>query len=115
MQQKHKGLKLRAKLKIASEISYACNGVISTLNRVVRRFSNADNLVNTNGYKDFAPRILTGQDDKYSETLKYAVDNHNIKNVALTGPYGSGKSTILKTFEHRYPEFQYLNLSLSTF
>lgn len=37
-----------------------------------------------------------------------------IKNIAITGPYGAGKSSIIQTLERDYPEFKYLNLSLAT-
>lgn len=35
-------------------------------------------------------------------------------NIALTGPYGSGKSSILVTLKEDYPEHHYLNISLAT-
>lgn len=35
-------------------------------------------------------------------------------NIALTGPYGSGKSSILITLKEDYPEHHYLNISLAT-
>lgn len=37
-----------------------------------------------------------------------------IKNIAITGPYGAGKSSIIQTLERDYPTFKYLNLSLAT-
>ena len=35
-------------------------------------------------------------------------------NIALTGPYGSGKSSILITLKEDFPEHHYLNISLAT-
>ena len=35
-------------------------------------------------------------------------------NIALTGPYGSGKSSILLTLKEDFPEHHYLNISLAT-
>ena len=35
-------------------------------------------------------------------------------NIALTGPYGSGKSSILITLEEDFPQHHYLNISLAT-
>lgn len=40
-------------------------------------------------------------------------DKH-VKNIALTGPYGSGKSSILLTLQERFPEYEYLSISLAT-
>ena len=56
----------------------------------------------------------------YSKALQWALENReveDIKNIALTGPYGSGKSTILKTFQKNYKgtNFKFLNISLATF
>ena len=44
------------------------------------------------------------------------LDDKNIKNVALAGAYGSGKSSILKTFEKKYKnKYEFLNISLADF
>ena len=56
----------------------------------------------------------------YFKALKWAVENatkEDIKNIALTGPYGSGKSSILKKFEQDIDKkkFRCLNISLATF
>lgn len=51
----------------------------------------------------------------YIESIKWAVQNKNVKNIALTGFYGTGKSTILNTFKKRNKGFKYLQISLSTF
>lgn len=60
------------------------------------------------------------KDGHYSNMLLWALQNRNekdIKNIALTGPYGSGKSSILKTFENKYQseDLVFLNISLATF
>ena len=41
--------------------------------------------------------ITAGKMRKYF-SLKNGIDNKNIKNIALAGAYGSGKSSILKTY-----------------
>lgn len=41
--------------------------------------------------------------------------NDDIKNIALTGTYGSGKSSIIRTFQKKYEEYNYLNISLASF
>lgn len=61
----------------------------------------------------------------YNKKLFWALDNRkqeNIKNIAITGYYGSGKSSILKTFIKNYDKaknpkkgFKFLELSLATF
>lgn len=67
-----------------------------------------------------APKIITEEVelkkiDSYLTNLKKAINTEDINNIALTGSYGSGKSTILKTFQHYNPQFKYLNISLASF
>ncbi len=57
---------------------------------------------------------------QYSTALLWALKNRkkeDIKNIALTGAYGSGKSSILKTFQKNYKgsDLKFLNISLATF
>lgn len=54
------------------------------------------------------------------QALNWALRNRkkqDIKNIALTGPYGSGKSSILKTFQnrHKVKGLKFLFISLATF
>lgn len=56
------------------------------------------------------PRI-----QKYLRHIKNAIDNKDIKNLALSGVYGSGKSTIIKSFKSQYSNFEILNISLASF
>ncbi len=56
----------------------------------------------------------------YQKALDWALknqDKNDIKNIALTGPYGSGKSSILKTYTSNYQgkDLKFLNISLATF
>ena len=52
---------------------------------------------------------------EYIIRLKNAIDQSNVFNMALTGSYGAGKSSILKTFKAYYPEYHYVNVSLASF
>ncbi len=71
---------------------------------------------------NLAPKILTDPSDlekikPYLDSLQGAIQADGINNIAITGSYGSGKSTILRTFQHQNQskEYQYLNLSLASF
>ncbi len=37
-----------------------------------------------------------------------------VRNIALTGPYGSGKSSVLYTLQQKYTKYKYLQISLAT-
>lgn len=60
-------------------------------------------------------------DGIFCDTLYWALKNRKekeIRNVAITGPYGSGKSSLLKTFKEKHkkdPDLKFLNISLATF
>ncbi len=55
------------------------------------------------------------EDDVYSQLLWEAIRDKDVQNIAITGPYGSGKSSIIKAFQKSHPEYKYLNLSLANF
>ncbi|NMZ49474.1 hypothetical protein [Pseudomonas poae] len=53
--------------------------------------------------------------DRYERELLGALGKDEVLNIALTGGYGAGKSSVLKTFFERHPEFQTAYVSLATF
>jgi len=63
---------------------------------------------------DLAPTDEADKNGVYAEALKYAMGNKRVFNIALTGPYGSGKSSIIKSFLKRFPR-RALNISLAAF
>lgn len=70
--------------------------------------------------KPLLPIELTNEDSSFQtveelhEVLRKAIDEGNIKNIALTGPFGSGKSSILHTLRKIHKDFDYLPISLAT-
>lgn len=68
-----------------------------------------------------APKVITEESEKekikpYLDALIKAVNTKDVNNIAITGSYGSGKSTILKTFQEEYKSyFRFLNVSLASF
>ncbi|WP_446010082.1 YobI family P-loop NTPase [Candidatus Electrothrix sp.] len=65
-------------------------------------------------FTDLAPIDSADSDGTYSKALHYAFSNPQIKNIALSGPYGSGKSSIIKTYEKK-SSLNFLNISLASF
>lgn len=63
---------------------------------------------------DLAPTDEADKEGVYAEALNYATNNERVFNIALTGPYGSGKSSIIKSFLKRYQR-PALNISLAAF
>lgn len=66
-------------------------------------------------YLSLTPIANADEDNVYSEMLKFALSQDKISNIAVTGPYGSGKSSVLLTFQMQNPTWKYLNISLATF
>ncbi|MFW2554260.1 hypothetical protein [Aliarcobacter butzleri] len=55
-------------------------------------------------------------DNTYLNYLESALNNKDITNIALSGPYGSGKSSILKVLTEKLSNnYSFLNISLATF
>lgn len=51
----------------------------------------------------------------YIKALEYSIDDNEIFNIAITGLYGSGKTSILKTYKNKHQEKKILNISLASF
>lgn len=75
----------------------------------------ADN--NTWKQKALTPIVLKDTDDSFNtvKDLLNAIANDEILNIAVTGPYGSGKSSVIKTFKERVDkDVKILDISLAT-
>lgn len=66
------------------------------------------------------PKVLTSEDSSYktvkelNEVIEEALKKGEIRNIALTGPFGSGKSSILLTLRKNFGNYEYLPISLAT-
>lgn len=66
-------------------------------------------------YRDLAPSDNIENGSEYLHALEWALANERVKNIALTGPYGSGKSSIIETYIKRHPHLDCLKISMATF
>lgn len=94
------------------------NYTISILNKWAAKFNIP--IIQNEDYQSLTPIDDADEDSTYANAILWALENRNtknIRNIALTGSYGSGKSSIIKTFQKRYKESEYkfLNISLATF
>ncbi len=69
---------------------------------------------NKSKFVDLAPTDAAAKSGIYSEALFFAINNDKISNIALTGPYGSGKSSIIRSFLKKYRR-PALQISLAAF
>jgi hypothetical protein len=94
------------------------NKIIEKLESISFKYRNDDE--ESLAYSSLSPIDNGDENGHYSRALFWALKNRkkeDIKNIALTGSYGSGKSSILKTFQKNYKgnDLKFLNISLATF
>lgn len=71
--------------------------------------------------KEYKFRKLTSKSDienmdAYKEAIDFALNDNEISNIALTGNYGSGKSSILETYKaQQNVKHKFIHISLSYF
>jgi len=65
-------------------------------------------------FVDLAPTDEADKAGVYAEAILFATNNAKVSNIALTGPYGSGKSSIIQSFLKKYPRTA-LQISLAAF
>lgn len=51
----------------------------------------------------------------YKEALDFAFDDQDIKNIAISGSYSAGKSSIIETYEKKHLNKKFLHISLAHF
>jgi len=74
--------------------------------------SNDKSLEKSEKFVDLAP-ITNANIETYSEALRFGVNNDRILNIALSGPYGAGKSSIIQTFDKQNEDVNCLYISLA--
>jgi hypothetical protein len=70
-------------------------------------------------YISLSPTDNAEEVDDYLNALEWALNKRDkIKNIAIAGPYGAGKSSIINTFRNKYKsnnDYKFLHISLATF
>lgn len=107
---------------VINKISNFWIRILNRLNVLLRIGSNKiENRLGDSSFiqDSLSPKLLTGEElnkiNPYIKRIDDGVKNPYITNIALMGSYGSGKSTIIKNFECKHPEYKVLNLSLGSY
>lgn len=66
-------------------------------------------------YEALTPTDNIGHGEEYLAALGWALSQPNIHNIAVSGPYGSGKSSAIKTYLKKYEDNEVIYISLATF
>ena len=53
--------------------------------------------------------------DIYNQAFDFIFKDDEIKNVAISGPYGAGKSSLLETYKSIHGEKKFIHISLAHF
>ncbi len=51
----------------------------------------------------------------YKDAIDFAFENPDVKNIAISGAYGSGKSSILASYKKKNPDKKFVHISLAHF
>lgn len=71
-----------------------------------------------NVYMDLLPTNKAEKVEEYNNALDWAInENKRIKNIAITGPYGSGKSSVINSYieNNKKKKNKFLKISLAEF
>lgn len=67
-------------------------------------------------YDTLTPKIITGSSvEPYFDALDFAFSKSDVKNIAITGPYGAGKSTVILSYLKSRLKKDFINVSLADF
>lgn len=92
------------------------NNSINNYNLKLRNYIKEISIVNNpNSFEDLTPTTYSEESKEYCKTIDWALHNDKIRNIAITGVYGAGKSSIIQSYREQHCEHKYLNISLASF
>lgn len=100
-----------------NRLIYLLRWVVNALGNVLFFLENHTRKINKDECSKFvhlAPTDEADEENVYSKAILYALNEDDVLNIALTGPYGSGKSSVIRSFLKRHP-LTTLNISLAAF
>ncbi|WP_455821219.1 YobI family P-loop NTPase [Pseudomonas cerasi] len=68
------------------------------------------------GFTALTPKkIPLTPSNEYFRALKFALSQKSVRNIAVTGSYGAGKSTVINSYLEEYEKGNFINVSLAGF
>lgn len=101
--------------RMIKTITYLTRWLANSLNSIVSWLESKDHSDDVQSkFVDLAPTDEADKAGVYSEAILFATNNAKVSNIAITGPYGSGKSSIIQSFLKKYRRSA-LHISLAAF
>ena len=66
-------------------------------------------------YESFLPSDDIDNGEEYIAALDWAINKSNAHNIAVSGPYSAGKSSVIKSYLKRANDNNFVRISLATF
>ena len=90
------------------------------LNRMERSVQKMKSVEQNEGFQKRYYEALTPSADiengqEYMAALDWAIHQQDIQNIAISGPYGSGKSSVIRSYLKNHEDFKPLWISLAAF
>lgn len=103
--------------RVLDEIESGMSEILDKIYRIIKEKDYSKSKSWTDELSDLAPIDKVENFDAYGQTLNWAFQNERVKNIALSGAYGSGKSSIIETFLNKHPKIEEssIRVSLATF
>ncbi|MEN4578077.1 P-loop NTPase fold protein [Pantoea agglomerans] len=80
------------------------------------RMQSAQTIIPDHGFMALTPKKLhSDPSNEYFRALRFALAQKSVKNIAVTGAYGAGKSTVINSFLDEYEKGHFINVSLAGF
>ncbi|MDU6482103.1 MAG: hypothetical protein E6538_08895 [Paeniclostridium sordellii] len=117
---KNNGIWIKIKNYVVSKYKFVIEKISLFINLCISLLTKLNNnilkkLDYKKEYESLTPKDDLDKDNSYIKALKESIDDLKRKNIAISGIYGSGKSSIIESFKEQYKEYKYLDISLATF
>ncbi|HHK5683279.1 TPA: DNA-binding protein [Serratia marcescens] len=98
-------------MKILERLKKTFSDLKSNLHDIIGKKNQSEEV-----YGSLTPKIITDcRMDEYFKALDFAFSKRDVKNIAITGPYGAGKSTVILSYLTAKLKKDYINVSLADF